>query len=417
MLYRCVIWIKRLPYIICMLVMILAGLTACSQASTTSTSQNLSGSPIKIGISLSVSGDFAPDAKGTLQGYKLWETDINNNGGLLGRPVQLDILNDDSTPEHVKANYEHLISADHVDVTFGPFSSLLTKAARDVTHAHGYALLEGSGGGPSVFNGDNNIFDVSLPVGNNLITSALYILSLPAAIRPKTVAFATEDDPFTQPQIDLAKQMLTYGGVTPVYYHVYPADTTKDYTPFANAIIKTHADAVVLGTLLNDFTAFTTVFKQHHYTPKILVATAGPDQGDQFVKAIGIQNTEAIMVSNGWYPQANTFQNAQMIQEYLAENNGATADSISSNVAEAYSVGQVFAQAVNKIHSIDNAALIKEFHNDIFQSAQGFVKFDATGHNVIAVPYLFQWQKGKLIPVYPDTIAVETPEYPNPAWP
>jgi len=105
-----------------------------------------------------------------------------------------------------------------------------------------------------------------------------------------------------------------------------------------------------------------------------------------------------------------------MIQEYLAQYGG-TADSMSSDVPEAYSVGQVFAQAVNKIHSINNAALIKEFHNDIFQSAQGFVKFDATGHNQIALPYLFQWQKGKLIPVYPDTIAVETPEYPKPAWP
>src|SRR5207248_9601682 len=186
-----------------MLALTLAGLSACSQAST-STSLDTTASPIKIGISVSVSGDFAPDAKATLQGYKLWETDINNNGGLLGRPVQLVILNDNSTPERVKANYEHLISVDHVDATFGPFSTLLTKAARDVTHAHGYALLEGSGGGPSVFNGDNNVFDVSIPVDNNLITSALYILSLPASQRPKTVAFATEDDPFTQPQVDLA---------------------------------------------------------------------------------------------------------------------------------------------------------------------------------------------------------------------
>ena len=409
MLGRCALWIKGFPLITCTLVMVLLGLSACNQATTVSEP-----TPIKIGVSLSVSGDFAGDAKYTLQGYQLWADTVNNNGGLLGRPVQLVILHDDSTQERVKANYEHLIKVDHVDLTFGPFSSFLTKAARDVTHTYGYALLEGSGGGPSVFNGDNNVFDVSLPVANNLVTSALYILSLPADMRPKTVAFATEDDPFTQPQIDLAKQMLKAGGVTPVYYHVYSLDTTKDYSPMANAIAQTHADAVFLGTLLNDLTSFMKTFKQRHYSPKILVATAGPDQGDQFVKAVGLQNTEGVMVPNGWYPTANSFENAQMVQDYLAQYGG-TIDTMSSNVPEAYSVGQILVQAVNKIHSIDNKALINELHKDTFNCVQGPVKFNETGQNFIAVPYLFQWQKGKIIPVFPASIAVENPEYPRPA--
>jgi branched-chain amino acid transport system substrate-binding protein len=374
---------------------------------------NTSISPIKIGLSVSTKGDFAPDAKYSLQGYQLWVDSINKNGGLLGRPVQLVTLNDDSTPERVQANYEHLISVDHVDLTFGPFSTLLTKAARDATHTHKYALLEGSGGGPSVFNGDNNVFDVSVPVVNDLVSSALYILSLPAVERPKTAAFATEDDPFTQPQIDLARKMLSDGGVASVYYHVYPADTTKDYTPFADAIVQTKADAVILGTLLNDCAAFMNDFKQHHYTPKILIATAGPDQGDQYLKAVGAQNAEAVMVPNGWYPQAKTFQNAQMIQDYLAQYGG-TAGTISSDVPEAYAAGQVLAQAVNKIHGLNNTALIDELHADTFNTVQGIVKFDATGQNTLATPYLFQWQKGNYIPVYPDTVAVENPEYPKP---
>jgi branched-chain amino acid transport system substrate-binding protein len=399
--------IKGLPFVVCTLVMVLAGLSACNQATVSGQT------PIKIGVSVSISGDFAADAKYTLQGYQLWADTVNKNGGLLGRPVQLVTLNDDSTQERVKANYEYLIKVDHVDLTFGPFSTFLTKTARDVTHTYGYALLEGSGGGPSVFNGDNNIFDVSLPVANNLLTSVFFILSLPADMRPKTVAFATEDDPFTQPQIDLAKQMLTAGGVTPVYYHVYSLDTTKDFSPMANAIVQTHADAVILGTLLNDLTAFMLTFKKHHYSPKILIATAGPDQGDQFVKAVGMQDTEGVMVPNGWYPKAKAFQNAQMVQDYLAQFGG-TIDTMSSNVPEAYAVGQVLVQAVNKIQSIDNRALINELHNDTFNTVQGPVKFDETGQNFIAVPYLFQWQKGKMIPVFPASIAVENPEFPRP---
>ncbi|GAC1363341.1 MAG: amino acid ABC transporter substrate-binding protein [Ktedonobacteraceae bacterium] len=409
---RFILWMKRIPLITCMLVMMLVGLSACDQAAVTPQRSQL---PIKIGVSVSASGDFAPDAKYTLQGYQLWTDTVNKDGGILGRPVKLVVINDDSTPERVRANYEHLIKIDHVDLTVGPFSSLLTKAAREITHQYGYALLEGSGGGPSVFNGYDNVLDVSLPVVNNLLTSALYILSLPMDIRPKTVAFATEDDPFTQPQIDLAKQKLLAGGVSIVYYHAYPADTTKDYTPLAKAIIETHADAVILGTLLNDLTAFMTTFKQYSYTPKILVATAGPDQGDQFVKAVGIKNTEAVMVPNGWYPQAQNYQNAQMVRDYLAHYGG-TVDTMSSNVPEAYAVGQVLVQALNKIHSLDNKALINELHSDAFNSVQGPVRFDKIGQNVTALPYLFQWQKGKMISVFPASIAVANPEYPKPSW-
>src|SRR5438309_961058 len=90
-----------------------------------------------------------------------------------------------------------------------------------------------------------------------------------------TITAACLDDPFTQPQVDLVKTMFTDAGIKPVYYHVYPADTTKDYTPFAKAVIQSHADVAVLGTLLPDVTAFINTFKQQHYNPKALIATAG----------------------------------------------------------------------------------------------------------------------------------------------
>src|SRR5207302_4998382 len=52
------------------------------------------------------------------------------------------------------------------------------------------------------------------------------------------------------------------------------------------------------------------VFKKDHFKPKTLIATAGPDLGSDFIKAIGgEQYTEGIFVPNGWYPQANNFQN------------------------------------------------------------------------------------------------------------
>ena len=103
-------------------------------------------------------------------------------GGILGRQVQLDIVSDASSTTQVVTNYQKLITVDHDDVVFGPFSTLLTKPASVVANSFGYAMIEGAGGGPSVFTqGLNNIFDVSAPVANLLVSFTQYLLSLPAA--------------------------------------------------------------------------------------------------------------------------------------------------------------------------------------------------------------------------------------------
>lgn len=403
------------------LLLVLTSLAACGQA--TSSGNGTSGStqnktPIKIGISLSLSGDFSADGKAFQQGYQLWADDINKNGGLLGRQVTLDIVSDASSPAQVTTNYQKLITVDKCDLVFGPFSTLLTKPASQIANRYGYAMVEGAGGGPSVFNrGLNNVFDVSLSVINNLVSFTSYILALPAAQRPKTAAYATQDDPFTQPQVDLARSLLEKGGVKTVYQTVYPAETT-DFKPIANKVIQSGAQIDVFGTLLPDISAFIQDFRQQKYNPQAIIATAGPDQGDQFTKAIGGANAaEGIFVPNNWYVKANNYKNADMVKAYIAKYGG-TEDSISTDVPEGYAVGQVVQQAVEKVGSLDNAKIIAYLHSGAtFQSVQGDVKFDSTGQNVAAQAYLFQWQKGSLVPVYPSGQASASPVYPKPQWP
>ena len=282
--------------------LILLFVVACggsSTASTTPTPANTT--PIKIGISLSFSGDFSADGQAFQQGYQLWANDVNKAGGLLGRQVQLDIVNDNSSPDQVQTNYQTLITVHKDDLVFGPFSTLLTKPASVVASRYGYAMVEGAGGGPSVFTrGLHNIFDVSLPVANNLVAFAHYIQTLPSSQRPTSIAYATEDDPFTQPQVDTARTLFEQEGIKTASYQVYPAETT-DYNPIADKIIASGAQVVVVGTLLPDVSAFIQRFKQQHYNPQALIATAGPDQGDQFTKAIGGAKSAEANYGTQWW--------------------------------------------------------------------------------------------------------------------
>ena len=400
------------------IVLLLAALAACSTQQNNTNPNTTQSGPIVIGASIANSGDFSADGKPTREGYELWADTINKQGGLLGRQVKLDLVNDNSTPAGVTTAYQKLINVDHVDLTVGPFADLTAVAAARVAHRSGYALIEGSGTAVAVFQqGLDNIFSVSLSAKNYLVSFAEYVLSLPTAQRPKTAAYSTQQDPFLLPQLDAARALLENGGVKTVLNQQYPVETS-DYTPYAQKVVASGADLVLLGTFTPDSIAYVKAFKQQHYNPKAIIAASGPDQGDQFTGPIGgAKVAEGIFVPNGgWYADINTFGNTQFQKDYIAKYGGSTAD-ISSDTVQAYSVMQVLTQAVNKIHSIDNAKLIQELHSDSFDTLQGPVKFAADGQNTTAVAFLFQWQNGNLIPVYPQNNAQANPEYPKRTWP
>ena len=314
---------------------VLAACSGSNSSSTTSTSSSSTASastaasasstaPITIGISLSKTGDFSADGLAFQQGYELWAKDVNAAGGIMGRQVQLTILNDNSSPNQVVTNYNTLISADHVDLTFGPFSSLLTAPASAVAARNGYAFVEGAGGAPSVFEttadeDDHNVFDVSLPVADELMPFVNYIASLGHAADTKlTAAYPMANDPFADPPVQLAQQKLQALGVKTVYSSIFPEEVSSYAAP-ALAVAQQQPDIVVLGsTDVPTVQAFMKGFQQQHFTPKMFIAAAGPDQGAAFIKAVGAGNAAGMMVPDGWYGGYKNAESEKMVAEYIA---------------------------------------------------------------------------------------------------
>ena len=384
-------------------------LTACGSSSSPTQA-----GPITIGVSLSLTGDFSSDGKALQQGYDLWAADVNAKGGLLGHHVNMKYVDDASSVQQVQTNYQNLITVDRVNLVFGPFSSKLTIPASTVVDRYSYAFPEPAGGGPDVFKrGLRSIFFVQpAAVEDNLVSYTKWILSL--SPRPATVAYATEDDPFTQPQVDKAKALLDAAGVTSVYYKTYSSEPI-DWTPYAQAVAHSQADVVILGTQLPDALAFVKYFISHQYNPKTIIETTGPDQGADFSGKLGA-NTEGIMVPAGWTAAATAYGNDTFVSKFIAKFGGKASD-ISADAAEAYSVGQVVDQAASKANSIENAKLIDALHSGTYNTVQGPMSFDSTGKPQGGVGvYIEQWQGGEPVFAYPSSVAKKPPEYPKPAW-
>jgi branched-chain amino acid transport system substrate-binding protein len=387
---------------------VLAACSSSSSSSTTTTSPSASTSaaasgtkaPITIGISLSATGDFASDGLAFKQGYELWAKDVNAAGGILGRPVQLTILNDDSSTNQVVTNYNTLISADHVDLTFGPFSSLLTGPASAVAARAGYAFVEGAGGAPTVFDtqsneADHNTFDASLPIADEMVPFVNYIKSLGSTVdHSLTAAYPMADDPFADPPVQLAQTELQALGVKTVYSEVFPEEPSS-YAPAAAAVAGKTPSIVVLGsTDAATVASFMSGFQLAHYTPKLFIAAAGPDEGSSFIKAASIPaNAAAMMVPDGWYGGYKNAESEKMVAEYDALYKS-TPSGVNADVAEAYSVGQVVQQAIVATGGIDNKAIIAYLHSGkVLNTVQGKVLFNSLGENSDADAFIFQWNK------------------------
>lgn len=383
--------------------MILSALSACAQPQ--------SNNPVKIGVTVPLTGEVSSDGEALQRGYNLWADAVNKRGGLLGRQVQMDIEDDQSNSNTASTLYNNIVTHNHDDFLFSSFANPSTLAGARVAERYGYPFLEGSGEAPTTFQQNlKNLFAVSLPATHYMDSFANYILSLPESQKPQTVAYATSEDPFTEPQV-LSIQDKFRGHIRQVTDIRYPADTTN-YETFAQQVVDSHADVVVLGTLSQqDCIVYVKYFKQHQFNPLAIIAASGPDQGNAFTDAIGGPNEarDLFVPNDGWFPTLRSYQNDQFTKDYVAKYGG-TADQISSDTVQAYSVGQVLEQAVNKSQSLDHAKVINELRSNTFDSLQGPVKFGPDGQNIVSTPFLFQWQDGQLIPVFPMFAAQKNPE-------
>ena len=88
--------------------------------------------PIKIGLGMSLTGPLAANGKMSLVAMQVWESDINAQGGLLGRPVKLVYYDDQSKPAEVPAIYSKLLDVDKVDLIVSGYASTQIAAAMPV---------------------------------------------------------------------------------------------------------------------------------------------------------------------------------------------------------------------------------------------------------------------------------------------
>jgi branched-chain amino acid transport system substrate-binding protein len=400
-------------HVIAVAVAAVAALSACGGGSSTSSSGAKTQAPLKIGMSLPLTGPVADVSKSGYEGYKLWASQVNSSGGILGRQVKLHVLDDGFEPNQNASNYTRLISQEKVDLLLGTFSSLLNAPASAVAARQGMLYVEPSGGAPTLFTrGFKNLFFAQPGTSSTLPDQFVaYIASLPAGERPKTAAYVTQDDPSASVAVDVFKKKLAAMGIKTLYDQTYDP-STSNFDPIAASIARKAPELVVQGAVAGDGAQFVRSLQKVSFNPKMLFQTNSPAD-ETYAQAIGGKsNADGIFTALAWSPEAKYAGNAEFVAAYTKAYGHAP----SEDAANSYTAGQVLAAALKAVGKVDHNALADWLHAHSVDTIVGPLKWDATG-----VPegslLLAQWQNGALKILAPKNAATTpTVVNPKPAW-
>jgi branched-chain amino acid transport system substrate-binding protein len=372
------------------------------------------GKTLKIGASLPLTGDFSEPGVAARQGYTIWQELVNKNGGLLGRPVQIIVRDDQSDQNVVVSDYNALITNDKVDLLLGTFSSLLNLPASAVAERNKMVYVEPAGGSPEMFSrGFKFLFFAQQATAEHQADLfSEWAGGLPEGEKAKTAAYVIADDPFGGPVAEGIQKKLEAAGIETVYSKVYPPETTN-FDAVANVLKSRKPDLIAQGSAgLSDGVNLVRALQKVDFTPKQLFQASTPSFADQYSDGIGLENTEGVFYAVSYHVDADTKGNKEFLAAYRAKYNTDPPE----DAADGYAAAQVLQAAVEGIGEIDQQKLADWLHENSVDTILGTLSWDERGAPEQAF-LLAQWQNGDEEIVLPKELATsETIVNPKPPW-
>jgi branched-chain amino acid transport system substrate-binding protein len=363
------------------------------------------GNPITIGMSISLSGTYAASSKYALEGTELWVDQVNKRGGLLGRPVKLVYYDDKSDANTGVQLYEKLITADKVDLIIGPYSSGVTSAASTVAEKHKKVMLGPEAADAKIYmRGYKYNFQGQTQAGRYMVGA----LTLAKAKGYKTLAMLSEDTAFPKAVASEVAKMAGDFGLKVVFNETYPKGSA-DYSALLTKVKQIEPDVVFANSYLPDGQGIIRQCRELGVNARLFAIAVGgaePEFGNLGAGADYVFGATQWASTMGWKG------NAEFVKAYLAKY-GREPDYHS---AANYGGMQVLEEAVKKVGAIDQEKIAAAISKLEMETVYGKFKVDARGVQVGYTSALLQWQKGKMVLVWPENVAQGTAILPTPPW-
>src|SRR5689334_22247922 len=197
---------------------------------------------------MGLTGGLAAAGKSALLAMQIWRDDVNQKGGLLGRPVKLINYDDQSNPATVPGIYTKLLDVDKVDIVVSGYGTNMIAPAMPVIIQHDRTFLSLLGlAVNSEFHYDKyfSFTPTGGPSPKQSFAAGFFATAMAQNPKPQTIVLVGADAEFPRNALDGARELVKKYGLKIVYDRSYPP-TTTDYTPIVRAIQATNPDIVLV---------------------------------------------------------------------------------------------------------------------------------------------------------------------------
>src|SRR3954462_3807052 len=297
--------------------------------------------PLVVGAVVSETGILAALAADYRKGLLLWQDDVNAGEGLLGRKVELRLLDDGS--EAIKAGelYRQLI-ADKADGLIGPFGSAATLMAASEAENARRVLINGAGWSREIHKRSPRfVFQSATPYS----AYGEMVLQLAKNAGSRSLFILARDEPATREMAAAAAAAAAKAGLTPGEVLPY-GGTLEDFALVVARAKALNADAWLAFGETRDAAEMIKTLKRLKYAPRLFFARGG--SGSKFIEAVG-QDAEFVLAVTEYDPRFRTSGNEAFVKSFQAK----WSTPPGPLAAEGYAAATVLAAALRRAGSAD----------------------------------------------------------------
>lgn len=227
----------------------LAGIAAlCAFFSVTATAEpGVTDTTIFLGGSNAMTGPVAAVCAPASFGAKAWFDKVNRDGGVQGRKIEYNVLDDAFSAQRAVSNARRIVQQDNAFAIFGGCASPTSAAILqyvasqpEVPYLFPWAAMN-----ELTEPTKKNVFAL-LPNYAFQVKSMLPYAIQRAAVKPKTAGFLMMNVPGAEDMRKAMKEVLAANGVTLVYEELFEVNI-PDYTPYILQLKSKNPDIVLFG--------------------------------------------------------------------------------------------------------------------------------------------------------------------------
>jgi branched-chain amino acid transport system substrate-binding protein len=368
---------------------------------------------MKIGALFPLSGGMALLGDECFRGVQLAVDERNATGGINGQKIVL-VKADAVDASQAVSEARRLTSVEGVTAIIGSYSSAVAVAAIQVAELAGVPYFETGAVADTVTNRGLRYVFRSNPPAEALAYGSLdaveKLIAPSLHVDPKSLRYAiiAEDGPFGTMVSNFQQQKAKQLGLNVVQVLPYPANTV-DLSSLILRLKGAQVDIVLQTAYQNDTILFFRQAERAGFKPKAVVGAGGGYSLADTARTLG-------PLMNGTYvadaPQiAMNEKGAPGLKAFIAnyqKHYGSMPRSGHSLIG--YVGAQAFLEILANAHSTDKdkiRAAVFAYKKPVGTNAAGWgFSFAPNGQNELSRANIMQWQKGQLVTVYPEAVAI-----------